>query len=330
MTTVEEAKEILRIAKETLREEKESLRAEKGLLKATKEKANSREFKFWVRVDKKDSDDCWNWLGGLGASGYGGFYYKGRSYSAARISWELANGHPATEEVLRKCDNRVCVNPNHLWLRSESHETRFWSKVAIKSENECWEYRGTKGRKGHGLFTISSKSGGAHRYAYEYTFGSIPEGKQINHRCDNPPCCNPRHLYVGTQQDNVRDREERNRTSKGSSHTTSKLTDEQVSEIRELYRTGKYSTRRLAKMYPVGKSGIHLLVNNETYVEDIEPIKRINWAKGSNNPMSKLNEEKVANIRLLSNSGMTNKELAIRFNMSDETIRNIIIKRTWN
>lgn len=73
----------------------------------------------------------------------------------------------------------------------------------------------------------------AHRLAFELTYGWILERGVVCHKCDNPPCCNPRHLWLGTVGDNNRDRHEKGRTFRGTAHHSARLTDEQVREIRE-------------------------------------------------------------------------------------------------
>lgn len=91
---------------------------------------------------------------------------------------------------------------------------RFWSKVAIGEPSECWEWLGAKSR-GYGL--LSSKQGEApfkaHRLAYELFVGTISSGQVVRHKCDNPSCCNPFHLDIGTHRDNVMDRVRRGRTN---------------------------------------------------------------------------------------------------------------------
>lgn len=74
----------------------------------------------------------------------------------------------------------------------------------------------------------------AHRFAYEWAKGSIPEGLHIRHRCHNPPCCNPAHLETGTAMDNVQDSIEADRHTKGEMHGQAKLTEEKVRQLRSM------------------------------------------------------------------------------------------------
>ena len=84
---------------------------------------------------------------------------------------------------------------------------RFWSKVDIKDDDSCWMWTAAKlVNFGYGAFGVrGSVVERAHRMSYYLVKGDIPKGLHVLHKCDNPPCCNPSHLFLGTDQDNVDD-----------------------------------------------------------------------------------------------------------------------------
>jgi hypothetical protein len=127
--------------------------------------------------------------------------------------------------------------------------------------DSCWEYTKQRDRHGYGRMQTTGHSEVlAHRIAYELTHGSIPDGMQILHRCDNRPCCNPMHLYAGTHEENMRDRGERGRTfrgrhkdnsrrPRGERNPAAKVTAEQVTEIRKRYAAGGVTLLQLAREF---------------------------------------------------------------------------------
>lgn len=95
----------------------------------------------------------------------------------------------------------------------------------------------------------------AHRLAWEECFGSIPPDMQVCHRCDNPPCVNPDHLFLGTNADNVADRVAKGRTRKGEGHPNTRLTDADVAEVKARLARGE-SVRVVASVYGVSSSTV--------------------------------------------------------------------------
>jgi hypothetical protein len=99
-----------------------------------------------------------------------------------------------------------------------SMPTRFWSKVDCGDPGECWEWTGSKTRAGYGRFWVGRKGTFATRISFELSTGTqIPEELFVLHRCDNPSCVNPSHLFLGTASDNQQDS-----VSKGRHHETRK------------------------------------------------------------------------------------------------------------
>ena len=142
---------------------------------------------------------------------------------------------------------------------------RFWSKVDINlNNNSCWEWTACHNLKRYGLFYFSNKMYSAHRIAYMIERGNIPEEMFVCHRCDNPTCVNPNHLFIGTYLDNVRDRDIKNRNAKGSKQSKAKLTEEVIPVIRELLREG-FSQQNIAYKYGVSQVQISLIKSGKIW-----------------------------------------------------------------
>ena len=132
----------------------------------------------------------------------------------------------------------------------------------------CWEWLKCKNNKGYGKCAPSREAGQrAHRLSYKTFVGPIPDGMCVLHRCDNPGCVNPDHLFLGTQADNNKDRANKGRAAKqkGEANGRAKLTDDQVREIREKYVPWKYSTYKLAKEYGVSYPHISDIINRKRW-----------------------------------------------------------------
>lgn len=120
---------------------------------------------------------------------------------------------------------------------SERRRELFWRFVKIGAEDDCWPWQLTLNEKGYGLTTVDGWKTTAHRMALALTIGLPPPDTVTLHSCDNPPCCNPRHLSNGTQAKNLEDMRSKGRgfifrVMRGEAHPRSKLTDPEVAEIR--------------------------------------------------------------------------------------------------
>lgn len=104
--------------------------------------------------------------------------------------------------------------------------------AAHVSAGGCWIWPGWTDRDGYGRAKLRGKTAIAHRVAYTLTHGTIPVGLEVLHRCDNPPCCNPAHLFLGTQQTNCTDAKAKDRHARGERNGGAKLTADQVIAIR--------------------------------------------------------------------------------------------------
>lgn len=134
---------------------------------------------------------------------------------------------------------------------------RFWPKV--EKTDGCWLWRGGKLKGGYGML------GGllAHRIAFSLSTGDIPPGMHVLHRCDNPPCVNPAHLFLGTHRDNMADKERKGRANhvalKREQHGMSKLTSAEVASLREM-RAGGAPVTRLMTAFGVSQTTVRRLI----------------------------------------------------------------------
>ena len=120
----------------------------------------------------------------------------------------------------------------------------------------CIEWQGSRDKCGYGrIWRGGGLYGATHRFAYELKRGSIPDGLHVLHKCDNPPCCNDDHLFVGTNADNTADKVSKGRQArlKGEDQPNSKLTAGDVIELRRLFASG-LSTRKAAVLFGVHRS----------------------------------------------------------------------------
>lgn len=150
---------------------------------------------------------------------------------------------------------------------------KFWARVNKSAPNGCWEWTGAKERK-YGRFYLTSRIHLlAHRISWEIAHGEISDTLCVLHKCDNPSCINPDHLFLGTKGDNNRDRASKGRTArshqhlyspKGERHPGHKMTEAAVRELRTLYSNGA-SQSQLAEQFGIRQCTVSQIVLRRTW-----------------------------------------------------------------
>lgn len=172
----------------------------------------------------------------------------------------------------------------HVHIPFNSAVEKFWAQVdklgpipeRCPELGACWVWVGNLDQRGgygrlslkigaHDAFPKGKQNIMAHRYSYLLEYGEIPEGMLVRHKCDNPPCVNPKHLELGTNEDNMRDRKERGRYALGENSARSVLTEEQVITLRAEAIPGKIGYKQLAKKYNLNPHTVQSVLRRQTW-----------------------------------------------------------------
>lgn len=151
----------------------------------------------------------------------------------------------------------MCFNLSH------ADTERFWSKVAKAGPDECWEWQASGNPQGYGHFTLNGRQVKAHRVALSFE-RDVPPDLHVLHKCDNRGCCNPRHLFVGTQTDNMQDCAKKGRGGRA------KIRPSMVPGIRRMLAAG-YTQTSVAEILNVSRSAISLLHLGKTWNDGNPP-----------------------------------------------------------
>lgn len=166
------------------------------------------------------------------------------------------------------------LKPLTILMFTLQDQIRFWSHVQKARPDDCWFWLKTciiRDGKKVPIFNFRNDGGQYHGYmayasrvAYLFENGSIPNNKIVCHTCDNPMCMNPNHMWLGTNEENTEDRNQKDRQAKGSSQGSAKLTEEQILEIRQAYSLGE-TQQSIANRYKIDQRHVSRIVRKESW-----------------------------------------------------------------
>lgn len=223
----------------------------------------------------------------------------------------------------------------------------------VVDENGCWNWtRATN--KGYGVVNAMNRTFGAHRVSYELSIGPIPDGRSVCHRCDNPACINPEHLWLGSHAENMEDMKVKGRSSpppihsgedhwrhkypekiqRGEDQANAKLTDAQVIQMRRDYLAGMKPADIAAangvsgksiQDVTLGRSWKHLLgVDGAPTLNELKA-----FSKQCRKTNAKVTQEIATEIRRRLSLGDMGKDLAVEFGLHKATISDIKLRKIW-
>lgn len=211
---------------------------------------------------------------------------------------------------------------------------RFWTKVDRRGPDECWEWTGARTSGGYGNFWDGQTSTHASRVSWELHYGPIPEDMLVCHHCDNRPCVNPAHLFLGTYADNLQDASNKGRLPgpgiKGEEIATSKLTEPDVLEIATRL-AGDETHATIAADYGVSRAAVSYIARGESWawLTGVESEEKRDL-RGENSGNSKLAESDVLEIVNRMGAGETQAEIAADYGVCKQTVNSIATGNTWS
>jgi hypothetical protein len=237
--------------------------------------------RLWAKVVKRGDDEHWGWSGAFGSRDRPVFAIRhSQLIFAQTMLWtQLGGAIPEGQCVRAECGDKACMNPRHLGVSPrgirQNAEQRFWSKVEIGEEHECWVWRAGKlgDATSYGQFWRAelNRSQASHRVSWELAHGAIPDNLFVCHKCDNPPCVNPAHLFLGTYLDNVEDmlRKGRKYFSPGRERPCRLVTEEMVVEVLGRRRRGE-TVASIARTVETSQATVYRIMRGDYFPHLLE------------------------------------------------------------
>lgn len=233
------------------------------------------------------------------------------------------------------CGNGIYLAPAHQARGSTRHycsracsqsdaaiQARCWRRIAVCQHGRtcpvcCWEWQGGYSVGGYGVMLERKTVVLSHRYIFQLTYGPFAPGLSICHRCDNPPCCNPAHLFCGTHAENMQDARQKGRAPEGERHASSKLTQAQVAAIRAAVTNGR-TQRQLATQFGVEPTTIWHVVHGDSWKKSLDADTP---ARPIRHPLT---AAQVQAIRDATSQGESSRSIARRMGIGKSTVGAIL------
>ncbi len=221
----------------------------------------------FLKKAKVEDSGCWSFPTKVHPEGY--YYYMicGERFACHRLMFEIEYGPvPDGMFVSHTCPNRGCINPEHLKLatngdvRPHHTEQGLWARIRIDLNTGCWLFEGPKDGNGYGCIMWEGKRQSVHRIMFRLANGGeLPDSLDVLHHCDNPPCCNPTHLFSGTSRENSVDAAKKGRAGRP------KLNMSDVREIRRQAAIGVVD-EAIAHHFGVSRQQVNRIRNRQSRI----------------------------------------------------------------